>query len=165
MSAAGKVCVPEVRDAVGNAVRIVARCARRKKISQGGTQRSGPGPDRENAERHRVGGAHARAQAEALSGFPAGAQERMKNGERRGNDGRVENEETKSGVPIRFPQPLEVATRFHIPTAPTVYLCLPNEQQTKKRSRVLRSPHFQPFRLILNGVSAAPARRISPLQR
>ena len=61
--------MPAVRDAAGNVVRIVARFAGSRKLPQGVTQRSGPGPDRENAERQRVGGAHARGQAEALSGF------------------------------------------------------------------------------------------------
>jgi hypothetical protein len=33
-------------------------------------------------------------------------------GERRGNDGRVENEENQTQVSLRFPQPLEIAARF-----------------------------------------------------
>jgi hypothetical protein len=33
-------------------------------------------------------------------------------GESHGNDGRVENEENQTQVSLRFPQPLEIATRF-----------------------------------------------------
>ena len=44
----------------------------------------------------------------------------MKNGERRGNDGRVENEEPKSGVPIVSHSPWKSQRDSHIPTAPAI---------------------------------------------
>src|SRR5580698_6569755 len=69
--------------------------------------------------------------------------------ERRGNDGFVENEENQAQVSLRFPRPLEIAARFHIPTAPTVALFINGKQirKTQERSPAECAPELYSFKI------------------
>ncbi len=74
----------------------------------------------------------------------------MNTGERRGNAGPWKTKENQNQVSLRFPPPLEIASDFHIPTAPMT--SLPSDPKPNRKPKE-RSPAWPHTHFTLSGSS------------
>ena len=130
-------------NAVGSAARTgVRRAGRHPRACKPAFGIQNVGPDREPAQRHRVGQADARGQAKAVPGLPSGSQKRMKTAGRSAVEmpGCGKAGKPKPGFPS-FPPPLEIATRFphsHRAGDGSLFLFETNRNHTKGAQNLRR---------------------------